>query len=100
MKPVFLEIGPTGPVITVEFCGTPVQVRQGQNLAAALLSAGFSTLRQTPTSGAPRGPFCMMGACYDCLVVVDGRQVQACQTLTAPGQRITMLEAGFEDVAL
>lgn len=100
MKPVFHEIGATGPVITIEFCGTPVQVTQGQNLAAALLSAGFTTLRHTPTSGAPRGPFCMMGACYECLVVVDGRQVQACQTLTTAGQRITTTETGFEDVAL
>ncbi len=39
-------------------------------------------------SGAPRGPFCGMGVCFDCLVTVDGR----------PSQRacLTKVEAGMD----
>ena len=54
-------------------------------LAAALLAAGVSTFRRTPASGAPRGPFCMMGACHDCLVLIDGERVQACMTEVRDG---------------
>jgi hypothetical protein len=51
----------------------------GEPLAAALLAAGIASFRETAVSGAARGPLCMMGACFDCLVEVDGRpNVQAC----------------------
>ena len=30
-------------------------------------------------------PFCMMGACYDCLVEIDGRIVQACMRPATDG---------------
>ena len=57
----------------------------GMNLAAALLGAGKRAFRATPVSGAPRGPFCMMGACFDCLVEIDGVTVQACQEQVRAG---------------
>lgn len=66
------------PVLTFSFNGTPMTARQGDSIAAALLLNGVSIFRQTPVSGADRGPFCMMGACFDCLVQMDGRNVQAC----------------------
>ncbi len=65
-----------------------VPAQQGETIAAALLAAGYVTLRQTPVSGAARGAFCMMGACFDCLVQVDGETVQACMTLVQPGMEI------------
>ncbi len=40
--------------------------------AAALLALGRTACRETADSGAPRGPYCMMGVCFDCLVVIDG----------------------------
>ena len=40
-------------------------------------------------SGAPRGPFCGMGVCFDCLVTVDGRPSQrACLTKVAAGMDV------------
>lgn len=67
-------------VVSFNVDGIPVQARAGQSLAAALLAAGIRVLRHSPTAGAPRGAFCMMGVCQECLVRVDGQLVQACLT--------------------
>lgn len=61
------------------FDGEPVDARPGQTVAAALLASGVRTLRTTRFGERPRGVFCGIGACFDCLVVVDGRPgVRAC----------------------
>lgn len=77
------EAGTT--MVALEFEGQPVTARAGDNVAAALLAAGHLTLRTTPVSGAPRAPFCMMGACFDCLVEIDGEANR--QALDDPGRR-------------
>jgi predicted molibdopterin-dependent oxidoreductase YjgC len=75
--------------LTIVFDGTAISARAGDSVAVALLAAGITTTRSTPVSGAPRGPFCMMGACFDCLAVVDGRpNVQTCMTPVRDGMRI------------
>lgn len=60
----------------------------GMSIAAALLASDISIFRQTPVSQSGRGPFCMMGACYDCLVFVDGMNVQACMTAARDGMKV------------
>lgn len=89
MNPVspFLELDP-GPRVQVWFQGKPLDLPEGDNLAAALLVAGVGVVRQTQATGAPRGPFCMMGACFDCLVEVDGVTRQACMLEVVQGMRI------------
>ena len=89
MKPAspFLETG-AGPRVPVTFDGRALHLPDGANLAAALLAAGVDVFRQTPVSGAPRGPFCMMGACFDCLVEIDGVVRQACMVEVAAGLAI------------
>jgi aerobic-type carbon monoxide dehydrogenase small subunit (CoxS/CutS family) len=60
----------------------------GQTVAAALLASGRRVLRRTAT-GAPRGVFCGMGVCFDCLVTVDGQaDRRACITPARPGMRV------------
>jgi predicted molibdopterin-dependent oxidoreductase YjgC len=77
------------PVVRVTIDGEPVEARAGDSVAAALLASGRLVSRFTPVSGAPRGPFCMMGACFDCLVTLDGvPNQQACMVAVAPGMRI------------
>lgn len=90
MKPVspFLELE-DAPCVSVSFEGAPLRLPEGGNLAAALLAAGVDVFRRTPVSGAPRAPFCMMGACFDCLVEIDGVVRQACMIETADGLEIT-----------
>lgn len=60
---------PTG-AITID--GLSVKVEEGEPLAAVLLRADPPIARLTPVNREPRAPFCMMGACFECLVEVDG----------------------------
>ena len=85
----FLELEAAPARATVWFDGEPLDLPQGANLAAALLAAGVAVFRHTPASGAPRGPFCLMGACFDCLVEIDGVVRQACMLEVEDGLRIT-----------
>ena len=41
-------------------------------MAAAVFAAGFDHTRTSPISGYRRGPYCMMGVCFECLVEIDG----------------------------
>jgi len=75
--------------VRVTFNGEALALPLGANLAAALLAAGVTVFRKTPVSGAPRGPFCMMGACFDCLVQIDGTTRQACMVAVREGLEIT-----------
>ena len=52
--------------------GLAVQGAEGDTVAAALLALGHAACRETAVSGAPRGPYCMMGVCFECPVVIDG----------------------------
>jgi predicted molibdopterin-dependent oxidoreductase YjgC len=84
----FLELEDS-PRVAVWFDGTRLDLPDGANLAAALLAAGVSVFRRTPVSAAPRAPFCMMGACFDCLVEVDGVKRQACMLEVIDGLRVS-----------
>ena len=69
--------------------GRSVSVPDGASAAAAVLLSGAPAIRTTPVSGAPRLPYCMMGACFDCLAEIDGvANRQACLVPVAPGMRI------------
>jgi len=69
--------------------GRDIVARAGDSVAAALLAAGETALRETPVSAAPRAPYCMMGVCFDCLVEIDGvGNRQACLTPVADGMRV------------
>ncbi|EFH13120.1 (2Fe-2S)-binding protein [Teichococcus cervicalis] len=69
--------------------GTAIAVPEGASAAAAVLLAGLPAIRETPVSGAPRLPYCMMGICFDCLAEIDGvPNRQACLVTVSPGMRI------------
>lgn len=90
MKTAFLDLGPDTPRVPVTFDGRTILLRRGGNLAAELLAVGVTPFRLTPVSGAPRAPFCMMGACFDCLVEIDGITRQACLMEVCEGLALTM----------
>jgi thioredoxin reductase len=70
--------------------GESVEAAPGQTVAAVLLTNGRSSWRTTRFAGRPRGVFCGIGACYDCLVVVNGiPDIRACQRTIAEGDAIT-----------
>jgi predicted molibdopterin-dependent oxidoreductase YjgC len=79
--------------LTIWFDDQPIPARPGDSVAVALLAAGVTATRTTAVSGASRGPFCMMGACFECLAEVDGRaSVQTCMTLVRDGMRVRRQE--------
>jgi len=78
-----------GAAVPVTIDGAAFVAREGDSVAAALFAFGLRACRTTALSGAPRAPFCMMGACQDCLVTIDGRaNEQACLVLVAHGMSI------------
>jgi D-hydroxyproline dehydrogenase subunit gamma len=77
------------PTVCIDIDGMHRRVPPHYTVAAALLESGALACRTTPVSGAPRGPFCMMGVCFDCLVEIDGApNVQACMTRVRDGMRV------------
>jgi predicted molibdopterin-dependent oxidoreductase YjgC len=66
-----------------------VQAFVGESVATALLASGRRCLRASPRSGLPRGLFCAMGICQECVVEVDGRLRTACTVRVRDGMRVT-----------
>jgi predicted molibdopterin-dependent oxidoreductase YjgC len=84
------RLGPlkTRQLLNIEVDGESVSAFAGETVASALLALGRRTFRHTG-HGAPRGLFCGMGVCFDCLVTVDGvENVRACLTPVAEGMII------------
>ncbi len=76
-------------VITCNLNGENLTAISGQSIAAAMISSGERINRTTRIEGSPRGIFCGIGACFDCLVVVDGVSNQrACITEVREGMII------------
>ncbi|MGW3106974.1 (2Fe-2S)-binding protein [Streptomyces sp. NPDC001100] len=77
------------PAFTVTLDGREIEAVPGQTVAAALWSAGVTSWRTTRVGGTPRGVFCGIGVCYDCLVTVNDRPNQrACLAPLQPGDAI------------
>lgn len=62
----------------------------GQSVAAALLAAGIMHLRNSPGMAGPRGAFCLVGMCQECMVEIDGTQCLACQVAIRPGLAVRL----------
>lgn len=82
-----------------EFDGDAVEFRPGQTVGAALVAAGRPAWRTTRLTGSPRGIFCGIGVCFDCLVTISGEPNQrACLVLAEQGMAVTTQEGtGHED---
>lgn len=79
---------PSAPGLALIVDGKEIPARHGESVAAALLAAGRLVFRPSAVSGAPRGPWCLMGACFECLVTIDGERQRACMVLAAEGMVI------------
>jgi D-hydroxyproline dehydrogenase subunit gamma len=85
------------PRVTVELDGVPLAVPPGVSVAAALLAAGVTRFRGTPVSGSPRAPYCMMGACFECLMEIDGApNRQTCLVEVREGMKLRTQEGARE----
>ena len=74
---------------TFFFGDKEISAEPGQSVGAALIAAGYRSWRTTRHGGAPRGVFCGIGICFDCLVVVNGRPNQrACLAEVRDGDQV------------
>lgn len=81
-----LGTDPGRPEIRFTVDGEEIRARQGDTIAAALLAAGKRVCRDTRRTGEPRGIFCGIGQCTDCLMEVDGTpNVRTCVTRVREG---------------
>lgn len=86
---MFRRLDETGAAVTVYVEGKAVTVRAGDTAAAAALLAGLAHTRLSPVDGSPRAPYCMIGTCFECLLVIDGvGSRQGCLVEVREGMRI------------
>lgn len=79
----------------LRFDGREVPFREGQTVGAALMADGIASWRTTRRGGEPRGLFCGIGVCFDCLVTVDGQRDQrACLVAARDGQEVRTGDPG------
>jgi NADPH-dependent 2,4-dienoyl-CoA reductase/sulfur reductase-like enzyme len=76
-----------GERATVHVGGRPFECLAGDTVAAALVDEGELTCRVTHL-GDPRGVFCGMGVCHDCVMIVDGVPMRTCMTRVRDGMRV------------
>jgi hypothetical protein len=75
-----------GEMIWIEADGEPVLAYKGEPVAVALLAAGKKILRTTKKNKEPRGIFCAIGLCTDCVMIVNRTpNVRTCVTAAEQG---------------
>jgi predicted molibdopterin-dependent oxidoreductase YjgC len=87
--PVLGDASP-GRHVTIWLDGEPLAAVEGEPIAAALLAHGRRVFRRTPRFSEPRGVFCGIGRCTDCIMTVDGvPNVRTCVTPVRDGMVVT-----------
>lgn len=70
-----------GKKVSFTFDGTEYMGYEGEPIAAALKAAGVMVHRYTKKEHKPRGIFCAIGRCTDCVMVVNGKpNIRTCVT--------------------
>ena len=86
---------PRGRTVTFTMDGKELTGYEGEPVAAALMAAGIFRFRRTEKERGPRGVFCGIGQCCECMVVIDGvPNVRSCVTPLREGMRVETQE-GF-----
>lgn len=84
-----LGIQEKGPLVTFTYNGTEIEGYEGEPIAAALKAAGLMVHRYTAKEHKPRGIFCAIGRCTDCVMVVDGvPNIRTCVTPLKAGMNV------------
>ena len=79
----------TGPLVSFTLDGKELEGYEGEPIAAALRAAGVMVHRHTLKKNEPRGIFCAIGRCTDCVMIVDGEpNVRTCITPLRAGMRL------------
>lgn len=82
-----------GRPINFDFDGQLLPAFEGEPIAAALLANGIRVHRTTAKTGQPRGIFCGIGRCTDCVMNVDGvPNTRTCITPVTEGMKVRTQE--------
>lgn len=82
-----------GPKVVFYYNGEKMEGYAGEPIAAALMAEGIKVHRHTAKMGMPRGVYCAIGRCTDCVMVVDGEpNVRTCITPLKSGMKIETQE--------
>ena len=77
-----------GRAVTITIDESEVSAFEGESVASVMMVEGKVAMRTT-TDDQPRGVFCGMGVCFDCLVIVDDvPNTRACMTWVKEGMRV------------
>ena len=87
--------------ISFTFDGRPMEGLEGEPIAVALKENGVMIHRYTAKEHRPRGVFCAIGRCTDCVMVVDGRpNTRTCITPLRQGMVVqTQYGVGAKEAA-
>jgi predicted molibdopterin-dependent oxidoreductase YjgC len=86
---MFRRSQPIRTPVTLFFEGRAIEAEEGETVAAALFADGVCEFRRSAEDGGPRGPYCMIGNCFECLVEIEGLgSRQACRERAREGLRI------------
>ena len=78
-----------GSRVVFTYDGVEMEGYEGEPIAMALKAAGVEVRRFTAKRHEPRGIFCAIGRCTDCVMVVDGKpNVRTCMTPLAAGMDV------------
>ncbi|MDD2371213.1 MAG: (2Fe-2S)-binding protein [Firmicutes bacterium] len=73
-------------IVVIYVDGKKIEAIEGEPIAAALLAAGIRIFRKTIKTAEPRGLYCGIGQCNDCIMEVNGvSNVRTCVTLVEDG---------------
>ena len=91
-SPARVESVRRGMPVRFEVDGVEIESFEGERVSTALLASGRMAWRQSLKLGEPRGLFCGIGICYDCLIEIEGQGItRACQTRVCQGMRARTL---------
>jgi len=75
--------------IRIEVDGKMIEALEGEPIAAALVANSMRLFRFTKKYNEPRGIFCAIGRCTDCVMVVNGiPNTRTCVTQVEEGMKI------------
>ncbi|MCI9486155.1 MAG: (2Fe-2S)-binding protein [Lachnospiraceae bacterium] len=84
---------PDQEYVTITVDGRPLRAVKGEMIAATLMANGIMVHRHTIKRHEPRGVYCGIGQCTDCVMVVNGRpNVRTCITPVEDGMAIETQE--------
>ena len=84
-----LGVQEKGRIVKFTYNGKEMEGYEGEPIAATFKAAGVMVHRYTKKEHKPRGIFCAIGRCTDCVMVVDGQpNVRTCITPLKEGMKV------------